>query len=542
MSKRFDSFVRDHMPDAHSQPDLLEVPGRAYPARLNVVEELLDCWIARGYGARPALMSPSEKWTYDELFLRVTRYSAVLRHRIGVIPGNRVLLRGRNSPMLAALHLAVVRAGGVVVSTMPLLRKNELVAIINKAEISHAICEGDLLGELEACRSKCRSLRSITSYRTYSGPVELGSRDIDAFAATETRFADPYRSRSDTPCLIAFTSGTTGKPKGAIHTHRDLLAICDTFSEHILQPTSDDLFCGSPSLAFTYGLGGLLLFPLRAGACSLLLEDGRPASLMQAIETYRPSICFTAPTAYRTMLESINDFDIRSLRKCVSAGETLPRSTFDEFRVATGLKLIDGIGSTEMLHVFISAAGDQIRPGSTGKAVPGYLATILDDDGNEAPPGNVGWLAVKGPTGCRYLGDDRQSAYVKNGWNITGDAYSRDEDGYFWYQSRMDDLIVSAGYKVAAPEVEGALLEHPAVAECAVVGVPCRDRGQRVKAYIVLRTGLKKSDSLSVALIDHVKTMIAPYKAPREVVFVKDLPKTLTGKLKRFALRVQHAA
>ena len=484
MSKRFDSFVRDRMPEAHSQPDLLEVPGRTYSARLNVVEELLDSWITRGHGARPALMSPSTRWTYDGLFVRVCRYAAVLRYRLGVIPGNRVLLRGRNSPMLAALHLAVIRAGGVVVSTMPLLRKNELASIINKAEISHAICETDLLGELETCRSKCRTLRSITSYRVFSGPVEVGSEDIDAFAATETRFAEAYRSRSDTPCLIAFTSGTTGKPKGAIHTHRDLLAICDTFSEHVLQPTSDDLFCGSPPLAFTYGLGGLLLFPLRAGACSLLLEDGRPASLLQAIETYRPSICFTAPTAYRAMLQSIKDFDVRSLAKCVSAGEALPRATFEEFLSATGLKLIDGIGSTEMLHVFISAAGDAIRPGSTGKVVPGYLATILDDQGNEVPPGDVGWLAIKGPTGCRYLSDERQNAYVKHGWNITGDAYTRDEDGYFWYQSRMDDLIVTAGYKVAAPEVESALLEHPAVAECAVVGVPCLVRGQSVKAYV----------------------------------------------------------
>ncbi len=542
MSKRFDSFVRDRMPEQDLQAELLDVPGQIYPARLNVAEELLDIWISRGHGGRPALMSPTTKWTYDELFVRVLRYAAVLRHRLGVIPGNRVLIRGRNSPKLAALHLAVIRAGGIVVSTMPMLRQGELASIIVKADISHAICEADLLAELEKCRSRCLSLRSITTYRGHPAPVEFGSDDIDALAATETRFLDAYRSRLDAPCLIAFTSGTTGTPKGAIHTHRDLLAICDTFSAHILQPTSDDLFCGSPPLAFTYGLGGLLLFPLRIGACSLLLEDGRPASLLQAIETYRPTICFTAPTAYRAMLDIINEFDVRSLRKCVSAGETLPRATFEDFLLATGVKIIDGIGSTEMLHIFISAAGDKIRPGSTGKVVPGYVATVLDDTGNEVSPGEVGWLAVKGPTGCRYLNDDRQREYIRHGWNVTGDAYIRDEDGYFWYQSRMDDLIVSSGYKIAAPEVESALLEHPTVAECAVIGVPSQRTGQSIKAYVVLRPGSKKLNALRAKLIDHVKAVIAPYKAPREIVFVDALPKTLTGKLKRFELRVRNAA
>jgi 2-aminobenzoate-CoA ligase len=331
-------------------------------------------------------------------------------------------------------------------------------------------------------------------------------------------------------------------PKGAVHTHKDILAICDTFSAHIVRPTHEDIFCGTPPLAFTYGLGGLLLFPLRVGASTILLESAKPADLLAAVSTQRATVCFTAPTAYRALLEVLDQHDIGSLRVCVSAGETLPRATFDAFRRRTGIRLVDGIGSTEMLHIFISASGEDIRPGATGKVVPGYAATILDDEGNELPPGVTGWLAVRGPTGCRYLNDPRQRQYVRNGWNITGDAYYRDGDGYFWYQSRMDDMIVSSGYNIAAPEVEGALLSHSAVAECAVIGKPDKDRGTIVKAFVVLRANVLATPALVTALQSHVKSAIAPFKYPRQIEFADALPKTLTGKLKRFELRLRDAA
>lgn len=542
MSKRHDAFVRERLPDRDSLPEIRDVLGQTYPERMNACEELLDGWIAKGHGHRLALRSLTTMWTYDDLHTRVTRYAGALVKRLGLVPGNRVLLRGRNSPTLAALHLAVIRAGGVIVSTMPMLRAGELKAVIDKAQITHAVCERELLRELDRCRSTCPSLRYVATYRTRTILAETDSSDIDFLASLENGKPVPFRARADSPCLIAFTSGTTGVPKGAVHSHRDLLAVCDTFSAHILKPTPDDVFCGSPPLAFTYGLGALLLFPLRAGASALLLEDGRPNSLLEAIEKCRPTICFTAPTSYRAMLETIEKRDIGSLRECVSAGETLPKSVFEAFHSVTGLKLIDGIGSTELLHIFIAAAGDDIRPGSTGKVVPGYAAMVVDSNGNEVPRGVVGWLAVKGPTGCRYLDDDRQRSYVRNGWNITGDAYIQDHQGYFWYQSRMDDLIVSAGYKIAAPEVEAALITHPAVTECAVIGAPSKERGQQVKAFVVLRSSARPTSRLAADLRDHVRGAIAPYKCPREIIFVESLPKTLTGKLQRFALRASNAA
>jgi 2-aminobenzoate-CoA ligase len=366
--------------------------------------------------------------------------------------------------------------------------------------------------------------------------------DMDNLAAGKPAAGGAYPTLASDPCLISFTSGTTGVPKGAVHTHKDILAICDTFSAHIVRPTHEDIFCGTPPLAFTYGLGGLLLFPLRVGASTILLESAKPADLLAAVSTQRATVCFTAPTAYRALLEVLDQHDIGSLRVCVSAGETLPRATFDAFRRRTGIRLVDGIGSTEMLHIFISASGDDIRPGATGKVVPGYAATILDDEGNELPPGVTGWLAVRGPTGCRYLNDPRQRQYVRNGWNITGDAYYRDGDGYFWYQSRMDDMIVSSGYNIAAPEVEGALLSHSAVAECAVIGKPDKDRGTIVKAFVVLRANVLATPALVTALQSHVKSAIAPFKYPRQIEFADALPKTLTGKLKRFELRLRDAA
>jgi 2-aminobenzoate-CoA ligase len=537
MSKRIDTFVRDHMPDQCCLPERLEVPGHAYPARFNVTEILLDDWVAAGEGHRLALRSLTTMWTYEELQLRVSRYATALVKRLGLVPGNRVLLRGRNSPALAALHLAVIRAGGIVVSTMPMLRAGELQSIIKKAQISHAVCEREMLRELDRCRRTCPMLRSIATYSVRPEQVAHDASDIDFLARLDSAPVAPFRASADSPCLIAFTSGTTGVPKGAVHSHRDLLAICDTFSANILAPTPFDTFCGSPPLAFTYGLGGLLLFPLRVGASALLLEDGRPEQLLAAIEKCRPTICFTSATAYRMMLPIVEQFDIGALRACVSAGETLPKSTFDAFRNATGLRIIDGIGSTEMLHIFISAAGDDIRPGATGKVVPGFEATVLDEAGNEVPDNTVGWLAVRGPTGCRYLDDARQSEYVRNGWNVTGDAYYRDPDGYFWYQGRMDDLIVSSGYKVVPTEVEAALLSHAAVAECAVIGVPCARRGYSVKAFVVLAESAQGSGGLESELCKHAKAVIAPYKAPREITFVPSLPKTPTGKVKRFALR-----
>jgi 2-aminobenzoate-CoA ligase len=531
-----DTFAQDNLPPRELWPEFVFARSELnYPPRLNCVTHFLDRWVAEGRGDTPCIISPEVSYSYRELQQLVNRIANVLVDRFGLVTGGRVLLRSANNPMMVAIYLAVIKAGGIVVATMPLLRAKELAYPIQKAQIALALCDGKLADEMEKAKAAAPALQRVVYWgngRTDSLEAliaEVGSE----FAAVDTA--------ADDLCLIAFTSGTTGDPKGTMHFHRDMLAVCDGYARNVLRATQDDRFIGSAPLAFTFGFGGVL-FPMHIGASYVVLEKTVPDELLAAIERYRVTICFTAPTAYRAMLGKLGTHDISSLRKCVSAGETLPKATFEAWHKATGLKLMDGIGSTEMLHIFISAIEDEIRPGATGKPVPGYEAKIVDDEGRDVPPGTMGRLAVRGPTGCRYLADERQRKYVQNGWNITGDTYLMDEDGYFWYQSRSDDMIVSAGYNIAGPDVEAALLSHPLVAECGVVGAPDEARGTIVKAYVVLTPGTEGSDALVAELQDHVKREIAPYKYPRAIDFVAQLPKTETGKLKRFTLRQLAAA
>ena len=459
---------------------------------------------------------------------------------LGVVPGARVLLRGPNNPMMAACWFAVLKAGGIVVCTMPLLRAREIAYQAERARVDVALTDARLVAEcMEGMRGR-RDARVVC----FGGPVdEPGSLEA-RMADKPATFAD-VDTAADDVALIAFTSGTTGQGKGTMHFHRDVMAITDCWPRHVLRPSAHDVFCGSPPFAFTFGLGGIVLFPMRFAASSLLLEQASPPQLLKGIRDFGATVCFTAPTAYRAMLPLIAEPGgaVPTLAKCVSAGETLPAATFEAWRRATGVSIIDGIGATEMLHIFISAAGDDIRPGSTGRVVPGYEAKVVDANGDEVPVGEVGRLAVRGPTGCRYLDDEeRQRGYVQHGWNLTGDSYRMDADGYFWYQARTDDMIISGGYNIAGPEVEGVLLEHPDVKECGVVGVPDAERGQVVKAYVVLRDGVAPGDDMAKALQDFVKAQIAPYKYPRRVEFVDALPRTATGKLQRYRLRETEAA
>jgi len=532
-SGHLDSFPRENLPPRESWPDLrLAEAGLSYPERLNAVTELLDRHVAEGRGQRVAIIADDLQWSYAELAERVNRIANVLTRDLGMMPGNRVLLRAANTPMMVAAYLAVLKAGGVAVATMPMLRAGELAYPIRKAKIALALCDSKLLDDLAAAQNQAPELQRIVTWGD-GGPASLDALmrqdGYETFAAADT-------SRDDV-CLIGFTSGTTGEPKGTMHFHQDLLAICDAYGARVLKASPDDRFIGSPPLAFTFGLGGLVLFPMRIGAAMVLPDKTAPADLIDAIERHRASVSFTAPTAYRAMLDKLAGRDISSLRICVSAGEALPKATFEAWQAKTGLPLMDGIGATEMLHIFIAAPREAIRPGATGLAVPGYEARIIDEEGREVPDGTSGRLAVRGPTGCRYLADSRQGNYVRDGWNVTGDTYLRDPDGYFWYQARSDDMIISAGYNIAGPEVEACLLMHAAVAECGVVGAPCPDRGQIVKAYVVLREGHSGDAKLVKALQDHVKATIAPYKYPRAIAFVGTLPKTPTGKLQRFALR-----
>lgn len=526
-----DTFCRDNLPSPDLWPDLeFTLPELHYPDRLNAADELLNPTIGNGGASRQCLKSPAESWSYSEVAERASQVARVLTEDLGLVPGNRVLLRGPNNPWLAVCWLGVLKAGGVAVTTMPMLRAGELSRICDIARVQLALCDHRFTAELAA--AAVPGLR-IVSFGT-TDPGDL----TNAAAAKPATFAS-VQTAADDVAMIAFTSGTTGRPKAAMHFHRDLLAVADTFSARVLKPVPDDLFAGTPPLAFTFGLGALLLFPLRVGAATLLLEQATPAELADQIAAHGVTVLSTAPTAYRAMLAAGKADQLRGLRRPVSAGEPLPESTWTAFYQATGVKIIDGIGSTEMLHIFISSADDDIRPGSTGRVVPGYTAAVVDADGKPVPDGEPGRLAVKGPTGCRYLSDERQQTYVRNGWNLTGDTYIRDADGYFWYQARSDDMIISGGYNIAGPEIEDVLLSHPDVAECGVVGAPDEARGQIVKAYVILRNGATADEAKARELQDLVKATIAPYKYPRAVEFVTALPRTNTGKLQRFLLREQ---
>ncbi len=517
-----DSFCRDNLPPPEEWPVLSPLP---YPARLNCAVELLDANL-RTRAEHPAVVTPDETLSYAQLAERADRIAHVLVNETGLVPGNRVLLRSANNAWMVAAYFAVLKAGGVVVATMPMLRAKELGEILRKARITHAICDARLRDELD--RADAPALRHR---------LHWGDGDLEARCARQPSRFTAADTASDDICLIGFTSGTTGEPKGTMHFHRDMLAICDHYSAQVLKPRAEDRFIGSPPLAFTFGLGGLVLFPFRVGATAILLEKTSPDELAAAIARHKATICFTAPTAYRAMAAKAGEHDLSSLRKCVSAGEHLPRPIFETWERATGLRLMDGIGATEMLHIFIAAPEEAIRPGATGLPVPGYEARVIGPDGAEVPRGTPGRLAVRGPTGCRYLADPRQRNYVQGGWNITGDTFVQDADGYFFYQARNDDMIVSSGYNIAGPEVEAALLSHPWVKEAGVIGTPDPERGMVVAAFVVLHEGVPADDATRRALQEHVKAQIAPYKYPRRVEFRDALPRTGTGKLQRFALR-----
>jgi 2-aminobenzoate-CoA ligase len=530
-----DTFARDHLPPAAAQPEyLFDLPELQFPSRLNCATELLDRHVAEGRGSRTCLRTPDGlRWSYAELQDRANRIAQVLVGEMGLVPGNRVLLRAPNCPVMAACWFGVVKAGGIAVGSMPLLRAAELRQIVDKARISHALCDLRLIDELRAAAAECPTLQHVRCFN------DSGSDGLEAAMARHDGRFDNVDTAADDICLIAFTSGTTGTPKGTLHFHRDVVAACACWPRHVLRANADDVFIGSPPLAFTFGLGGLLHFPMSIGASAVLVERVSPPELLAAVLKTGATVLFTAPTSYRAMAmaQPGGRLPPNGLRKCVSAGEALPAATRALWKQASGIEIIDGIGSTELLHIFVSADEHDARPGATGKVVPGYVACIMDAEGRPLPPGQVGALAIKGPTGCRYLDDPRQAQYVRGGWNYTGDAYLMDADGYFHYQSRTDDMIISAGYNIGGPEVEDVLLRHPAVAECAVIGVSDEERGQIVKAFVVLKPGHAPNEAMVRALQEHVKQAIAPYKYPRAVEFRSALPRTETGKLQRFKLR-----
>ena len=532
-SAHLDSFSRDNLPPFEQWPDFL-LDGFEYPDHLNAAVELTDCMVDQGFGDHVALIGNGRRRTYKELSDWTNRLAHALAEDYGVKPGNRVLIRSANNPAMVACWLAATKAGAVVVNTMPMLRAGDLSKIVDKAQVSLALCDTRMMDEIVACAKTSPTLEKVIGF---DGTANHDA-ELDRAGLNKAVSFDAVQTSRDDVALLGFTSGTTGEPKATMHFHRDLMIIADGYAKEVLGVTPDDVFVGSPPLAFTFGLGGLAVFPLRFGATATLLETASPPNMIEIIETYKATVCFTAPTAYRAMMRAMDEgADLSSLRVAVSAGETLPGPVFEEWKAKTGKEMLDGIGSTELLHIFISNRFGSAAPAQTGNPVTGYQAIVVDEDMAEVPRGTIGKLAVKGPTGCRYLNDDRQANYVRDGWNLTGDSFIQDEAGVFHFAARSDDMIISSGYNIAGPEVEAALLSHAEVVECAVIGVADEDRGQIVEAHVVLADGVGRDDDCIKRLQDHVKQTIAPFKYPRSVMFTDALPKTQTGKIQRFRLR-----
>ena len=532
-SAHIDSFARDNLPPASLRPDFL-LDTFSYPKTLNAGVELTDAMVDKGFADHTALIGNGRRRTYKELTDWTSRLANVLVDDLGLKPGNRVLIRSANNPAMVACWLAATKAGAVVVNTMPMLREGELRQIVDKAQISHALCDTRLMDELVACAKDSVFLKFVAGFDGTSNH----NAELDRLALEKPVTFDAVKTSRNDVALLGFTSGTTGDPKATMHFHQDLMIIADGYAKEVLAVKPDDIFVGSPPLAFTFGLGGLAIFPLRFGASATLLEEATPPNMIEIIEKYQATVCFTAPTAYRVMMRAMDEgANLSSLRAAVSAGETLPGPVYEEWMEKTGKPMLDGIGATEMLHIFVSNRFDDHKPACTGKPVTGYEVRILDDLGNDKPTGEVGRLAIRGPTGCRYLSDDRQAEYVQDGWNITGDSFSMDAEGYLYFAARSDDMIISSGYNIAGPEVEAALLSHEVVVECAVIGIPDDERGTIVEAHVVLANSIEQNENIIIALQDHVKAAIAPYKYPRSIKFCTELPKTQTGKIQRFKLR-----
>ena len=520
-----DNFAQDNLPNSNLQPDYFK--GIYESEMLNCVERLLDYHIENGNGNNICIRTFEETWTYQDLYEKANQIAHVLVEDLGLQSGNRVLLRSANNPMMVACWFAILKAGGIVVATMPLLRSKEITIFIDCAQISHCICDSDLSEEMNLVTSNF--LKKASYFR---------DGDLEKLMQSKPKTFSNYHSKSDSVALIGFTSGTTGLPKMTAHYHKDILNICEAFPNYALQPTKNDIFTGSPPLGFTFGLGGLVLFPMYFGASTFLIEKPSPDLLLKAIQEYKITICFTAPTAWRIITTKVKEYDISNLRKCISAGETLPLKVWQDWYDATNLKIIDGIGATEMLHIFISSNEENLKPGATGKAITGYEAKIIDQNGDEVTRNEAGRLAVRGITGCKYLNrTDKQKEYVENGWNITGDIFRQDEDDYFWFVARGDDMIISSGYNIGAIEVESVLLTHEDILECAVVGLPDEERGMLVCAHIVLKELSKATEEMKLSIQQWFKQVATPYKYPRVIYFVNELPKTETGKIQRFKLR-----
>ena len=533
-SAQTDRFVHDRLPPVAARAQMrYDLPELQIADQANLVDVLMRQIEVRGLLDRPFLRSDKITLTYADTSERINRIAQVLIEDFGLVPGNRVLLRGGNSIGMALAWLAVVKAGLVAVATMPLLRVKELGEVIEKAQINFALCDATLADDLNIAKAQTQTLRTIVLFNLMNEP---GS--VAVLSAQKDGHFKPCLTAADDVALMAFTSGTTGKPKAVVHSHRDVLAACQAWPRHILEATPGDIVMGSPPLAFTFGLGGMLLFPLAAGASVYFPSIAHtPEAMVKLINETRATIIYTAPTFYRQMAPFAKRSGTPSLRTCVSAGEALPDATRQLWKDATGIEMLDGIGATEMFHIFISSKPDDVRRGAIGKVVPGYTARVVNDEGVEVPFGTVGKLAVMGPTGCKYLDDARQMTYVKDGWNYPGDAFTQDADGYFFYQARDDDMIITSGYNVGGPEVEDALMQHAAVAECGVIGLPDDERGMIVKAFVVLKPGIDGDEACVKLLQDHVKATLAPFKYPRQIEFIGRLPRTETGKLQRFKLR-----
>ena len=542
----------EYLPPEEMRPEkVYSIPEvQDYPARLNPARELLDRNVEEGRGGKPALLFQDRVITYGALAEQANRLGNVLASH-GVEEEDRVVILSPNQPLSLVANFAALKLGAVPVPASPLLSPPEVSWVINNSEARALLVHTAMLPLVEKARPEFSSEPVVLGLAPPSD--ELSKADVESVLPLMEKAdaaLEAVLREKDRVGILLYTSGTTGKPKGVVHLVEEILAVADTFGHYGWKLRDDDVVFSPAPLAFAAGYGAMAIIPFRFGAAVSIMPRFEPEAAFETVQQHHATVLTILPTSYRKMLQvegAEKRFDLSSVRMCTGGGEALTAETYGQWLDRFGLEIFEGFGTTEMFYVFVSVAvTEKAKPGSIGTPVPGYEVKVVSEEGNEVGPGEIGRMVAKGPTGTLYwrpqeengrLMESQRHAVVGKGWNVVGDYLYGDEDGYFWFVSREDDLIKSSGYRIGPEEIEMVILKHPAVADAGVIGVPDPVRGQNTKAFVVLTEGYAPSGELKQEIIDFCRNDIAVYKLPREVEFVETLPRTVTGKLLRRVLR-----